>query len=115
VDKALSRGVMLVSDETLSELADVLARPKFDRYVSRADRQQFLRLLGGVARKIHIQHRLEICRDPKDDKLLHVALNGKAQYLITGDGDLLVLSGSFSQNHGLRIVSPNDWLDLPLG
>ena len=55
VDKALSWGVMLVSDETLAELADVLARPKFDRYVSRADRQQFLRLLGGVARKIRIQ------------------------------------------------------------
>ena len=78
-------------------------------------RQQFLRLLGGVARKIRIQHRLEICRDPKDDKLLHVALNGEAQYLVTGDGDLLVLSSSFSQSHGLRIVSPNDWLDLPPG
>ena len=47
VDRALSSGVLLVSDETLAELAEVLARPRFDRYASRADRAHFVRLLGG--------------------------------------------------------------------
>lgn len=42
--------------------------------------------------------------------LQHVALNGEAQYLITGDRDLLVLSASFQQSHALHILSPADYL-----
>ena len=45
VDKILTSGRILASDESLVELATVLARPKFDRYVSVADRRSFLRLL----------------------------------------------------------------------
>ncbi|MBI1906262.1 MAG: putative toxin-antitoxin system toxin component, PIN family [Rhodocyclales bacterium] len=112
VDKALTEGVLLASEETLTELADVLSRPKFDRYVSLEARRQFLKLLGGVVRVIPIQHRIQACRDPKDDMLLHVALNGEAQFLITGDQDLLVLGSSFRQSHGLHILSPADYLAL---
>ena len=49
LDHALARGVLLVSESTLAELTLVLSRAKFDAYVSRKDRQQFLRKLGGVA------------------------------------------------------------------
>jgi len=31
------------------------------------------------------------CREPKDDKFLEVALNGRADVIVTGDADLLVL------------------------
>ena len=34
---------------------------------------------------------VELCRDKKDNPFLDVALVGKADYLITGDADLLVL------------------------
>ena len=112
VDKAVTAGVLLASEETLTELADVLARPKFDRYVSLEDRRQFLTLLGGIVRVIPIQHRIHACRDPKDDRLLHVALNGEAQFLITGDQDLLVLASSFRHSHGVHILSPADYLVL---
>lgn len=110
VDKAMAVGTLLGSEETLAELADVLARPKFDRYVSLAERQQFLRLLCGVMRTIPIAHRIQVCRDPNDDRLLHVALNGDAQWLITGDQDLLVLASGFWQSHNLRILSPAEFL-----
>ena len=110
MDKALSEGIPLMSEATLAELAEVLSRPKFDRYASIQERQQFLRLLGGLARVVPIQHRIQVCRDPKDDMLLHVALNGEARYLITGDQDLLVLAASFAQSHGLAILSPADYL-----
>jgi putative PIN family toxin of toxin-antitoxin system len=102
VDRALALGVPLVSDETLAELADVLARPRFDRWVTLAERQAFIRLLGGVARKVRVVHRVQACRDPRDDKFLHVALNGQAQAIVTGDRDLLVLDPF----HGVRIVTP---------
>ncbi len=109
VDHALASGVLLLSEETLGELAEVLARPKFDRYVSIADRQHFLRLLGGVARIVPISHRVAACRDPKDDKFLHVALNGEAEVIVTGDADLLVLHPF----HGVDIVSPAVFLLRP--
>lgn len=102
VDHALALGVPLVSDDTLAELADVLSRPRFDRYVTLQERQRFVQLLLGVARRVPITHRVRACRDPKDDKFLHVALNGRAEAIITGDRDLLVLDPF----HGVRILSP---------
>lgn len=106
VDHALAWGLPLMSQDTLLELSDVLARDKFDRYVSREDRQQFLRLLGGIVRVIPITRRIAACRDPKDDKFLDVALNGEARVILTGDRDLLALHPF----HGIDIVGPAEFL-----
>ncbi|MGD0182708.1 MAG: putative toxin-antitoxin system toxin component, PIN family [Terriglobales bacterium] len=91
VRRAADSGLLLASEATMNELADVLARPKFDRYISLADRQQFLRLLGRVAEFVPIVYPIRECRDPKDDKFLELALNGRAHLIITGDADLLAL------------------------
>jgi putative PIN family toxin of toxin-antitoxin system len=91
VRRAADSGLLLASEATMNELADVLARPKFDRYISLADRQQFLRLLGRVAEFVPTVYPVRECRDPKDDKFLELALNGRAHLIITGDADLLAL------------------------
>lgn len=110
VDRGLAFGLPLMSEATLTELSDVLARTKIDRYVSRADRQHFLRLLGGIVRLIPITQRIAACRDPRDDKFLDVALNGEAQMILTGDQDLLELHPF----HGIEILSPADFLERPV-
>ncbi len=107
VDHALDSGVLLVSEDTLNELALVLDRPKFDPYISREDRRRFIKLLGGVARIIPITRRVQACRDPKDDMFLDVALNGEAKAIITGDRDLLALDPF----HGVRIIKPAEFMD----
>jgi uncharacterized protein len=89
VREARRRGRLLVSDATLNELAEVLAREKLDRYVSVGQRQQFIRQIGRIAELIPIIQIVRECRDPKDDKFLEVALNGRADVIITGDADLL--------------------------
>jgi len=109
VDRALAQGVLLLSSATLAELAQVLSRPKFDPYVTRQEREDFIRKLGGVARLIDIRWQDAVCRDPRDDKFLHVAVNGEADVLITGDADLLVLHPF----HGVRILTPADFLLHP--
>ena len=43
-----------------------------------------------------------ICRDPDDDQILSCALSAKADYLVTGDSDLLELK----EFHGIRILTP---------
>lgn len=106
VDRAIQWGRPLMSDETLAELADVLARPKFDRYVSREDRQQFLLKLGGIVKLVPVIQKVRVSRDPEDDKFLDLALAGQARYLLTGDQDLLVLNPF----HGIRIMTPAAWL-----
>jgi putative PIN family toxin of toxin-antitoxin system len=91
VRKAFEQGVLLVSESTLNELADVLSRPKFDRYISLEDRQAFFRLFSRMYERVNIVYPVNACRDPKDNQFLEVAVNGGASMIITGDADLLVL------------------------
>jgi len=106
VRKAVDEAQLLISEATLFELADVISRRKFDRYVSVADRQKFLRLLGSVAEMVPITYPIRACRDPKDDKFLELAVNGVASAIVTGDRDLLVLNPF----HGVAILSPARYL-----
>jgi uncharacterized protein len=106
VSKALRGGLLLFSEYTMDELKEVLFRSKFDRYVSREERILFLAQLGSVAEFVPIIQLLRECRDPKDDKFLEVALNGRADVIVTGDADLLEM-------HPWRevaMLSPTDYL-----
>jgi putative PIN family toxin of toxin-antitoxin system len=49
-----------------------------------------------------------VCRDPDDDQILGTAVGGKAECIVTGDKDLLVLQ----QYQGIEIVSPGDFADF---
>ncbi|MCB1883653.1 MAG: putative toxin-antitoxin system toxin component, PIN family [Geminicoccaceae bacterium] len=80
VDGALQGGV-LVSEATLQELAKVLARPKFDPYATRDERERFFALFARVAVQVVVHHRVQARRDPKDDGALEVAVNGDADLL----------------------------------
>lgn len=77
--------------------------PKFDRYVSRERRDALLVRLAPI---IEIVQRVQASRDPKNDPFLEVAINGRADVLVSGDGDLLVLDPF----HGIRILTPASYL-----
>lgn len=103
----LARGDVLVSDETADELARVLGRPKFDRYVTGEERDRFLNAFLRRALLIDVAEPVVACRDPKDDKFLSLAQAGEASALVTGDADLLVLHPF----EGVPIVTPRAFLD----
>lgn len=88
---AKSRGTILVSNDVLSELTNVLSRSKFDRYITSEIREDFLASLMLEAEIVRITEKITACRDPKDNKFLELAISGYADYLLTGDQDLLVL------------------------
>lgn len=92
VSAVLKHGQLLASAATLEELVDVISRPKFDPYVTVVERQGFLRRLGRLVERVPIVHRIEACRDPRDDEFLELAVNGRAAVIVTGDDDLLVLN-----------------------
>jgi len=109
VRRLMDRSQPLVSEDTLSELADTLSRPKFDRYVNRENRQRFFELFARVAEWVTITTTVRQCRDPKDDKFLELAIDGKAGWIVTGDKDLLELS----PYQGIQILTPAAVLALP--
>jgi uncharacterized protein len=106
VRSAVDGGQLLVSAATLEELAEVVGRAKFDPYLSIAERQEFIRLLGRVVEMVPIVRVVRACRDARDDKFLEVAVNGRADLMITGDRDLLALDPFM----GIAIVSPAAYL-----
>jgi len=89
---ALTNAVILLSLDTLEELNEVLGRERFNRYLTREEREEFLQALAERAMLIEVAETVRECRDPKDDKILELAQNGQARYIISGDKDLLVLS-----------------------
>jgi len=110
VSRALQSAQLLASEATLTELADVLSRSKFDPYVSLEDRQEFFRRFAQVAEIVPILTPVRACRDPKDDKFLELAVDGRATLMISGDGDLLALSPF----RGMPIVTPAASLTMSL-
>ncbi len=106
VDKAVDEAQLLISEATLEDLADVLARAKFDSYITVGERQEFLRLLGRIAETVQIIHTIRACRDARDDIFLELAVNGEASLIITGDAELLELDPF----QGIPIITPASYL-----
>jgi putative PIN family toxin of toxin-antitoxin system len=106
VENVLRNSTLLFSDFTMDELKKILFRSKFDRYVSREERAIFLAQLSAAAEFVSIIQLVRECRDPKDDKFLEVALNGRADVIVTGDADLLRMHPW----RGIGIVSPAQFL-----
>ena len=92
----LRRGeyTLLYAHPLLEELIDVLNRPRIrHKYSLTEDDIQVvvsLILLRGEA--VAPEQRITACRDPSDDKFLEVAVTGKADIIVSGDQDLLVLN-----------------------
>jgi len=82
---------LLFSQELLEEFVAVANRPKLRKYISRDELEDILETIDEVAEFVNVTSEISECRDPKDNFLLSLAVDGKADYLLTGDKDLLVL------------------------
>lgn len=82
---------LVFSQELFEELFEVIHRPKFKRYFMPDDINILFRLLGHFASIIPVVSDVHICRDSKDNFLLALALDSQADFLVTGDLDLLSL------------------------
>jgi uncharacterized protein len=85
------RGGLLKSLATEEQLFEVVARPYLTSLMA-PETQAWLRKLMAVAELVTITERITACRDPTDDKFLELAVNGRADLIVSGDGDLLALN-----------------------
>ena len=82
---------LVLCDELLEEIREVTQRPKFVKYFPIQEVESllsFLRLKGNL---FELSENIHYCRDEEDDYLLALAVEAKANYLVTGDKDLLVI------------------------
>jgi uncharacterized protein len=83
--------LLLKSTITEQELFITLAQPRLAPLIPPRFRDWLGEILA-AAELVAITERIAACRDPKDDKFLELAVNGHADLLVTGDGDLLALN-----------------------
>ena len=76
---------------TEQEILNVLARPHIAAVTIPSFRRDLAKLLAR-AELIAITERIAACRDPTDDKFLELAVNGRADLIVSGDTDLLALN-----------------------
>lgn len=88
---ALRHGKILLSHDALSELEEVLGREKFRKYISLKRCQEFIVAFAKLAERVEVIENITECADPKDNKFLELAVSGKADFIITGDADLLAM------------------------
>lgn len=108
VDYIRKYGMFSFSQETLTEFEDVLKRPKFDKFLSKEKRSSFINQIFELSVFYEVNQKVDICRDPKDNKFLDVAIASYADYLITGDDDLLVLE----RIGNTSIITPRKFIDI---
>jgi len=88
--------IILLTSDLISEVARVLQRPSIQQkyYLTDQRIRELLTSLRQATESVTPQTALPVhSRDPKDDKLLALALGGNANYLVTGDDYLLVWDG----------------------
>lgn len=99
---------IVFSPPLLNELVQVLACPKLRKkyHIDQIAQESLLALLVLRGEVISPTRKIRICRDHRDDIFLEAAAGGKADYLITGDHDLL----SLRAYEGIKIVALRDFL-----
>jgi len=80
---------LIFCKELLDEFIQVASRPKFTRFFSKGDIEVLFEILEDKSLLITIESEVTKCRDKKDDFLLALSADSKADFLITGDKDLL--------------------------
>jgi putative PIN family toxin of toxin-antitoxin system len=91
LDKLLfsNKATLIFSQELLEEFIEVAKRPKFRIYFRPDDVTKLIKLFNYYGELITVNSDVKICRDLKDNFLLSLAKDSQADYLITGDSDLL--------------------------
>jgi hypothetical protein len=93
--------LVLFSVDLFRELIEVLKRPKFKKYFSESAIENLIALLYEKIELVEVINHFDDCRDAKDNFLLDLVVSSHADYLVTGDTDLLILNPF----HGVEIIS----------
>ncbi|MEW5744703.1 MAG: putative toxin-antitoxin system toxin component, PIN family [Nitrospirota bacterium] len=116
--EAFTKGAFhaVISEPMLSELADVLSRPRIkDKYgLTDTNIQELLILIEERSEHVLLDENIAICRDKDDNLVIETAIKGKATYLISRDDDIKFDDKvvSFLAQYGITVASIAKFLSL---
>jgi len=98
---------LFISNEILDEIAATMAGPKFKTKPEIVE--EYTRSINEMGKKVFITGKVRgICRDKDDDDKIECGILAGADYLITGDNDLLIL-GHYQQ---VKFITAKEYLSL---
>jgi putative PIN family toxin of toxin-antitoxin system len=95
---------LLFSTDLITEIQETIAKPRLKKHFGANALEQMLSAFEPFIDLIEVESIVTVCRDPKDNFLLALAQDGKADYLLTGDLDLLDLK-KFGKTKIITIVN----------
>ncbi len=100
---------IVVSREIIEEFLSVMKLEKFRRYVSYEDAAKYISLIVMYADIVDIKTVVDICSDNMDNNIISTAIDGNADYIVTGDKkDLLPIR----EYNKIKIVSVDEFLNM---
>lgn len=96
---------IIVTPQLIKEIKSVTSREKLKKYFPKNSVKELIDLLEIIALNIDIEPKHNICRDPKDNFLLDLIDYSKADFLVTGDSDLL----AHNPFKSAQILTPNEF------
>ena len=108
--EVIRRGILggyklVISAEILDEVVDKL-RNKFQ--FPEESIQELIDILMTYCHIVEVTSKFDVVRDKKDNKIIECAFDGKVDYIVTGDPDLLVLKNF----RGIKIVKAKEFLEM---
>lgn len=94
---------LVYSAKSIKEIENTLKKPKLQKVINFERIKAIYNFIDAFGVEIQTTSNVEICRDPKDNYLLALAKDSQADYLITGDNDLLVLE----EFESCKIIKPS--------
>ena len=99
--------VICASDELVDEIFATLRYPKLEKYLKPQIVKEFMAFFPQAVELTKVNSKINVCRDAKDNFLLSLSKDANADFLITGDKDLLVLE----QFENTIILTLSDFID----
>ena len=96
---------IITSEQLLTEIKLVTQRAHLKKYFPKKAVEELIDLLETIAEKVEIKPTYTICRDPKDNFLFDLIHFSNADYLVTGDKDLL----EHNPFKTAQVVTPNEF------
>ena len=84
---------VLTSEQLVTEIQEVLSRPKFKKYIKHSDIKEVITLHLKLCRFVSMEETTNQLSDAKDNFLLNLYNEGKATILVSGDKELLREAG----------------------
>jgi len=97
--------IVVTTEQLLEEIKLVTGRDKLKKYFPKESVTELIDLIEVIGKKVKITPTHLVCRDPKDNFLLDLIDFSKANYLVTGDKDLL----EHNPFKTAQILTPSDF------